>query len=215
MGIAERRQRERLMRQKMIQEAALELFVKKGFYSVKMEDISEKAELSIATLYLYFKSKDDLYASLIEIALQYLHDRIQTIFSNNSLGVKAKIQGYKDALYDTYQDHPTILRIIFHVQLYDTLTSLDPKLLDQLNGLAQKIMQMITDTHSAGIRQGKFKRGNSTALADILWATFAGLVLWEDSKQKLNPHKDFLKATLDQAFDIFLDGITKNTKKGN
>jgi len=213
MGIAERRKRERLMRQKMIQEAALELFVKKGFYSVKMEDISEKAELSIATLYLYFKSKDDLYASLIEIALQYLHDRIQRIFTDNSLEAKAKIQGFKEALYHTYREHPTIIRIIFHVQLYDTLTSLDPKILDQLNGLAQKIMQMISDTHSAGVRQGNFKRGNSTALTDIVWATFAGLVLWEDSKQKLNPNKDFLKATLDQAFNIFLDGITKNTQK--
>ncbi|MCK4988075.1 MAG: TetR/AcrR family transcriptional regulator [Desulfobacterales bacterium] len=213
MGIAERRKRERLMRQKMIQEAALELFIKKGFYSVKMEDISERAELSIATLYLYFKSKDDLYASLIEIALQYLHDQIQAIFASKSLDPKAKILGFKEGLYKTYQLHPTIFRIIFHVQLYDTLTSIDPKILDRLNGTTQKIMRMIADTYKAGVRQGKFKYVNTTAIVDILWATFAGLVLWEDSKQKLDPNKNFLKATLDQAFKLFINGALKDKQR--
>ena len=34
--------------------------------------------------------------------------------------------------------------------------------------------------------------------------------MWEDAKQKLDPSKNFLKATLDQAFEIFIDGIMKD-----
>ncbi len=210
MGIAERRKRERLMRQKMIQESALELFIQKGFYAVKMEDISERAELSIATLYLYFKSKDDLYASLIQIALEYLHDQIQAIFTNKSLNSQAKILGFKEGMYKAYQRHPTIFRIIFHVQLYETLTSIDSKILDRLNQTAQKIMRMIAQTYNVGIVQGEFKYVNIMAFVDILWSIFTGLVMWEDAKQKLDPDKDFLKATLDQAFDLFIDGIMKD-----
>ncbi len=210
MGIAERRKRERLMRQKMIQESALELFIQKGFYAVKMEDISERAELSIATLYLYFKSKDDLYASLIQIALEYLHDQIQAIFTNKSLDSQAKILGFKEGMYKAYQRHPTIFRIIFHVQLYETLTSIDSKILDRLNQTAQKIMRMIAQTYNVGIVQGEFKYVNIMAFVDILWSIFTGLVMWEDAKQKLDPDKDFLKATLDQAFEIFIDGIMKD-----
>ena len=188
MGIAERRKRERLMRQKMIQEAALELFIKKGFYAVKMEDISERAELSIATLYLYFKSKDDLYASLIEIALQYLHDHIQAIFTDPSLDPQAKIMGFKEGFYKAYQRHPTIFRIIFHVQLYETLTSIDAKILDRINATAQKIMGMIAETYNSGVLEGKFKYVNLMAFVDILWSL---LQVWSCGKM---PNKSWIPA---------------------
>jgi hypothetical protein len=51
------------------------------------------------------------------------------------------------------------------------------------------------------------------AHADILWSMFTGLVIWEESKRKINPKKDFLKSTLDRVFDIFCHG-TKRNKKG-
>lgn len=193
----------------MIQEAALDLFTRKGFASVKMIDIAESSELSIATLYIYFKSKDDLYASLIEVALKDLYDRVLTIYNKKSLTAKSKILSFKDALFDIYLAHPTILRIIVHVQLYDTLGAIDPKILDRLNHIGKQILAMFAATYADGTRQGKFKRGKAIAHADILWSTFIGLLLLEESKRKLNPRKDYFKATLNRAFTIFCNGITK------
>jgi AcrR family transcriptional regulator len=207
MGIAERRERERAMRQRLIQDAATELFMKKGFFSVKMEDIAEKAELSIATIYLYFKSKDELYASLNAISLQYLHDEVKKVYTDQSRSVDEKMMGYKDALKNTYHFNPTMLQVIFHLQLYDILTSLDKKLLNQLNSLGRRTMNMIADTYEEGVRQGKFEDGNGIAHADIIWALFTGLVLWEGAKKLVSPKKDFFDTTLDRAFAIFCRGI--------
>ena len=50
------------------------------------------------------------------------------------------------------------------------------------------------------------------AMADILWSTFAGLVLWEEAKIKINPEKDFLKPTLYQAFKLLSRGLKRNPK---
>ncbi len=47
------------------------------------------------------------------------------------------------------------------------------------------------------------------AHADIIWAVFSGLVVWEGAKKQLNPKKDFLKSTLDRAFEVFVKGIVK------
>lgn len=207
MGIAERRERERAMRQRLIQDAATELFMNKGFFSVKMEDIAEKAELSIATIYLYFKSKDELYGSLNAISLQYLHDEIKKVYSDGSLSVEEKMMGFKDALKNTYHFNPTMLRVLFHLQLYDILTTLDKKLLNRLNDLGRRIMNMIADTYEEGVRQGKFEKGHGMAHADIIWALFTGLVLWERAKKLVNPKKDFFETTLDRAFAIFCRGI--------
>jgi AcrR family transcriptional regulator len=208
MGITERRERERAMRQRLIQDAAIELFMKKGFFSVKMEDIAEKAELSIATIYLYFKSKDELYASLNAISLQYLHDEVKKVYTDESLSVEEKLMGYKDALKNTYHFNPTTLRIIFHLQLYNIFASLDKKLLNQFNSLGRRTMNMIANTYEEGVRQGKFEEGNGIAHADIIWALFTGLVLWEEAKKLVNPKKDFFDTTLDRAFAIFCCGIS-------
>jgi hypothetical protein len=45
------------------------------------------------------------------------------------------------------------------------------------------------------------------ALADIVWALFSGVVLWEESKRLIDSKKDFLKSTLEIAFEIFNRGI--------
>jgi AcrR family transcriptional regulator len=64
MGIQERKERERERRRQQIIVAAKRAFSEKGFNRATMEDIAREAELSPGTLYLYFKNKDELYASL-------------------------------------------------------------------------------------------------------------------------------------------------------
>ena len=209
MSIQERKTREKSMRRQQIQNAAKELFIQKGFNSTTMEEIAEKAELSPATLYLYFKNKEELYVSLILITLQYLFDQIEKVYKNKNLSVESKILKLKDAMYNTYQYEPLLLRIMLHVQLEDTLSSLSRDLRDQLTDKSQRTIRMIADIYEEGVRQGKFREGHSMAQADILWSMFTGLVIWEESKKRMNPRKDFLKPTLSRAFDIFCRGIKK------
>ncbi|RLC22759.1 MAG: TetR/AcrR family transcriptional regulator, partial [Deltaproteobacteria bacterium] len=64
MGIQERKEREKGRRRQQIMIAAKRVFSLKGFNKATMEDIANEAELSPGTLYLYFKNKDELCASL-------------------------------------------------------------------------------------------------------------------------------------------------------
>ena len=79
MGIQERKERERERRRQQIIVAAKRIFKDKGFGRATMEDIAKEAELSPGTLYLYFKNKEDLYASLSLRILQYLGIRIEHV----------------------------------------------------------------------------------------------------------------------------------------
>jgi AcrR family transcriptional regulator len=209
MSIQERKDREKTMRRQQIQNAAKELFILKGFHSTTIEEIAQKAELSPATIYLYFKNKDELYANLNIISMQYLFDRIENICKNKRLSCESKIIKIKDAMYDTFRYDPLILRNIFHIQLEDALPSLSKELLDQVNDISWKVLTIISNVYEEGVRQGKFRGGLGIAHADIIWSTFTGLVIWEEAKRKIDPRKDFLKATLDLAFDIFCRGIIK------
>jgi AcrR family transcriptional regulator len=49
-----------------IVEAALDLFVEKGFAAAKMDDIARLAGVTKGTVYLYFPSKEDLFRAVVE-----------------------------------------------------------------------------------------------------------------------------------------------------
>jgi AcrR family transcriptional regulator len=212
MGTKERKEREKNSRRQQIQECAKKLFLRKGFRSTTMEDIAKEAELSIGAIYQYFKSKDELYASMNLESLQCTIDKVETIYKNQRLSPERKILKIKDALYKIFLNDPSLLRIIFHVQLEDTLAGLDKKLLNRLNEAGRKMMRLLASIYQDGVGAGDFCEGHGLAHADIIWGTFAGLMMWEGAKRRINPKKDFLKSTLDQAFEIFCRGIKKDNK---
>jgi AcrR family transcriptional regulator len=212
MGTKERKEREKNSRRRQIQESAKKLFLRKGFRSTTVEDIAKEAELSTGAIYQYFKSKDELYACMNLESLQCTIDKVETIYKNQRLSPERKILKIKDALYKIFLKDPSLLRVIFHVQLEDTLASLDEKLLNQLNEAGRKMMNLLATVYQDGVEAGDFSEGHSMAHADIMWGTFAGLMMWEGAKRRINPKKDFLKSTLDQAFEIFCRGIKKDNK---
>jgi AcrR family transcriptional regulator len=209
VGTKQRRERERERRRQQILSAAKELFISKGVSFTTIEDIANKAELSQGTIYFYFKNKEELYASLNLMTLQFIHDGTKKVFDNKKLDAEEKILELKNVFYRTFQYDPLILRNIMRLQLEDTLPTLSPELLLQINTLTKNTMNMFGEIYKDGVSQGKFHPENSVAIGDIMWAMFIGLVLYEEAKKKLDPKKDFLKPTLEKAFAIFHRGIKK------
>ena len=70
MSTSQRKDREKEARREQILRAAAKLFSEKGFEAATMAQIARQAELAPGTLYLYFKSKDELYFALLEPQLQ-------------------------------------------------------------------------------------------------------------------------------------------------
>ena len=66
-----RRERKARQTRQLILDAARELFSNQPYEDVKMDDISEQADLSRATLYNYFDSKEIIY---FEVGIQRLRD---------------------------------------------------------------------------------------------------------------------------------------------
>jgi len=208
MGIKERKVREKERRRQQIIVAAKRIFSAKGFNKSTMEDIAAEAEISPGTIYIYFKNKDELYASLSIRILQHLNIRLEHVKNQNNLNDEQRIASLKDALYDIYDFDPLILINLFHLQSSESLKNLSPELLSEIKRLSQSSLKIMSDIFSEGISTGVFIKTNPNALADIFWALFSGVILWEESKKIIDNKKDFLKPTLDIAFDIFRLGIT-------
>src|SRR5262245_51217552 len=64
------------VRQRLL-EAADSLIHEQGFPSLRIEQIVERAELSIGTFYLYFEGKDDLFVNLVIANTGLLQRRLE------------------------------------------------------------------------------------------------------------------------------------------
>ncbi|MES2387017.1 MAG: TetR/AcrR family transcriptional regulator [Bacteroidota bacterium] len=64
MGIAERKERERREMRNLILETATAMFLEDGFEKTSLRAIAERIQYSPATIYLYFKDKDELFCEI-------------------------------------------------------------------------------------------------------------------------------------------------------
>ncbi|QTA80439.1 Transcriptional regulator, TetR family [Desulfonema limicola] len=213
MGIQERKQRERERRRQQIMIAAKRVFSQKGFNKATMEDIAKEAELSPGTLYLYFKNKDELFSSLSIRILQYLNIRLEHVVNDKTnKTAEQKIDALKEAMHDVYKFDPLMLVNMFHLQSSETMKNLSPELIEDITNLSQSSLSTMCKIFEDGIHKGFFIDKPPIILADIVLSMFSGIVLWEESKKIINEEKNFLEQTLDTAFEIFNQGIKKNTK---
>ncbi len=211
MGIQERKNREKERRRQQIVIAAKKIFSSKGFHKTTMEDIAKKAELSPGTLYLYFKNKDELFASLSMRLLHYLSIRINNIDLEVELNSKQRMEILKEAFIDVYKSDPLIFLNMFHLQSSETLKNLSPELLADIRRLSDSALNAIGHIFDEGIKEGEFVDKNPFLMAHIVWSMFSGIVLWEENKKIIRKKEGHLSETLETAFYIFDRGVRKRT----
>ena len=70
MGIQERKEKQKLEIRKLILDASMKLFIEEGFANVTIRRIADLIEYSPTTVYLYFKDKDEIFATLHDVGFQ-------------------------------------------------------------------------------------------------------------------------------------------------
>ena len=76
-----RKEREYLAHREEILSAAEKVFAAKGFFSTTMSDIAREAEFGTGTLYKYFKSKEELYFTLIDEKVEEINRPVKAELS--------------------------------------------------------------------------------------------------------------------------------------
>lgn len=108
-----RRQRERKERLKTILGAAETFFASEGFHQTSMERIADEAEVSVGTLYFYFKNKEDLLVNLLDDIGMSLRGMLAQEFRGSTQGFDG-LRRASHAFFGGFcREHPEKLTIIF------------------------------------------------------------------------------------------------------
>jgi|GEM_PF-1241953 len=99
MGVKERKERERLSRSNDILEAARRVFETKGFLKTTLQDVAKEAEISVGLIYRYFRSKEDIFASLALKGAERFDKNLIKILKT-AANAKQRVQG-KEVLKQT------------------------------------------------------------------------------------------------------------------
>ena len=79
MNASNRRQKHKEELRRVILDAAREIFVGQGYENFSMRKLAEKIEYSAGSVYLHFKSKEELFECLMEESFARLHKTLMTL----------------------------------------------------------------------------------------------------------------------------------------
>ncbi len=206
MGIAERKAREKESRRESILFAAKKLFSKKGFENTSMDELAAEAELAKGTLYLYFKSKEEVIYSLLSPSLAEYQRGLREIASDPGKPAEATLREIVKYIYDMYLEEPEIYRVIIHYKAKEYQSLLSEENFRHLRELMRGNLQITEDLIRRGVDAGVFHRTDPKKTSIILWNIFVGVMQYEENRT-YNGGPSYLKPTLYEAIDLLIRGM--------
>lgn len=91
--------------EEVILEAARKVFVKKGMYGARMQDIADEAGINKALLHYYFESKDKLFEKVFMEAAGHLFPKVNEVF-NSDASVFEKIERFCEEYIEGVMQNP-------------------------------------------------------------------------------------------------------------
>lgn len=206
MGIAERKAREKELRQEQILEAAYEVFRQVGYASATVDQIAERAELAKGTIYLYFKSKEELYFSLLVNGLDILVDLLAGTLREPPPPERFFAQTAR-TLFQFYRDHTDYFRIFMTMRQEEMQARLPPDLARRINKRATEILKLLAENVRAGIDAGAYLEADPWQVANVMWGAFTGITQLALTKEQLNVRARQIDELLSLCFDLIHKGI--------
>ena len=208
MGITERKARERVQRETQILDAALQVFHEVGFAAATMDQIAERAELAKGTIYIYFKSKEELYYSLLAKGLDVLIELLEGML-NRSPSPGEFFRETARAFIVYYRDYTDYFRIFMIMQQEDMQAKLSPKLFKQINMRVTTILKLLSGEVQKLIDAGYFSATNARSVTDILWGAFSGITQLAITRERLKVRKNNIEGLLLLCFELIHRGLTQ------
>jgi AcrR family transcriptional regulator len=99
--------------EKKIIDAARELFYEKGFTGVTVRDIASKAEVNLALLHYYFRTKDKIFEIVFKDAFALLFKKLNKALSSD-VSLLDKIRLIVESYITTAAKYPRLASFIMH-----------------------------------------------------------------------------------------------------
>ena len=177
--------------------AAIDIFAERGYFNAQVADVARAAGVAAGTVYLYFKSKDDLLISIFERSMRDGLSRGREAVADLADPPERLRRLARGHLARLGSDRN--LAVVFQVELRQST-----KFMERFSStLLRDYLGLIREAIADGQRQGIFRADiKPTSAAKMLFGALDEMATnWILSKRRYS-----LEAEADEVVDFFLNG---------
>jgi TetR/AcrR family transcriptional regulator, fatty acid metabolism regulator protein len=186
--------------------AAVEVFARRGYFGAQVADIARAAGVAAGTVYLYFRSKDDLLVSIFDATMKEAREEGRAALQ----GIASPVERLR-RIAELHLDRlgrDRNLAVVFQVELRQSTKFMERFSTSDL----RDYLGIIRDTIAQGQESGAFRSEISPTLAAKV---FFGALDELATNWILSNRKYALAADADAIVDLFVNGVgKKKTRAG-
>ena len=178
--------------------AATDVFAQNGFFQSQVADVARAAGVAAGTVYLYFRSKDDLLVSIFERTMREAIDEGRAALAGVSDPRQRLERLAKMHLERLGRDRE--LAVVFQVELRQSTKFMERFSSTFLRDYLGMLRETIVDGQKAGLFRADL---NPTIAAKVLFGALDEMATnWILSKRRYS-----LAAEADAVIDLFINGV--------
>lgn len=194
-----RYQRRKEDRPQEITEAAFLAFAEKGYAATRVEEVARRAGVSKGLLYLYFKTKEELFKAVIKSVVIRRVDALVTTLESTELSSEEFLRGPLLEFMKSVPGSPVSVVI----RLLISEGNRHPDLVDYYwENVVSKGLAAISRFIERGVRRGEFRATAVSELPQLLLAPVMLSVIWRilfatqdlDTDKLITTHIDMILA---------------------
>lgn len=186
-------------RQQQILEAAIRVFAEHGFHDARMEDIAKESGLSKGAVYLYYKSKDAIIATLLRTMFTWMMRGFRTTIEGGGTATE-RLQAMMGMFADEVDRMAVAMPILLE---FYALAARQASVREFFAHVYEEFRDDLANLIREGIENGKFRAVDPEEVALTFLALTEGLTLiWA-----MNPRGLVWREHANAALRLLLDGL--------
>lgn len=141
--------------------AAMEVFKQKGIDNTKMTDVAKQAQIGVASVYRYFKTKLDL---TIEVAMMVWQQEINELYARyeeKSLAADNGLRSVESILtvfVELFENHPDFLKFIHEFDVYMVREQVEKEKLEIYESCIIDLKRILMEAIEKGVSDQSIRR---------------------------------------------------------
>jgi len=209
VGLLERRVKEKDSRKKLILKSARTLFFKKGFNKVTVDEIAKSSELGKGSIYLYFDSKEEIYAQILLNDIDNFNRQVTVLLGKESTASDL-LNEFSNIYINFFLSDSELFRILMAYMLQPAEMNLPEKLNAQILNANARSIDVIGKILHLGMDSKEFSGEiNLKQNQNAFWGLLNGIISLYIFSGTQTKRRERIYSTTKLALEIFIKGLKK------
>ena len=190
-----------LQRKAQILDAALAVIVQKGYENSRMDDIVASSKMSKGAIYWYYKSKKEVYLSLVNHWV-YNYSAVLNHIVDTDRSASDQLRSLFQYFIVQYEKDPVVFKALLE---FWSMAGRDPEFNDKLQKVYSEFVNLISTIIQQGMDNGEFKNLDVDITAMSIMVNIEGIMWFTLFKLKNTSARKYIQTIS----DFILSGLIK------